>query len=184
MKKATVFAAALALVLSLAACGNKDNNGQTAGGNQTNGTAENGGPANGSSNGSTTNSENGGSVTGGTGSSNGTQSGGTSNGSGVSGSLTEPNGSTGTGTGTGTENGTGTGTGSTTDPAGQSRSRVGSDLRSAADHVGDAVSDMVDSGRNALSRVTSANTTFEQMLDNARVRDTDGVLSDGENSRW
>ena len=63
------------------------------------------------------------------------------------------------------------------------RSRVGGDLRRAADSVGDAVTDLVDDGRNALARSTSA-TTFQRMLDNARVHDTDGVLTDGENSRW
>jgi len=189
MKKATIFAAALALVLSLAACGNRDNGSQTPG-NQTNGsgTTENGSSTSGSStNGNNSSGNNGGSTNGETGSGTGSGStgSGSSNGTGgnVSGSLTDPNAGndigTGTGTGTGTDNSTGAGSAD-----GQSRSRVGSDLRRAADSVGDAVSDMVDGGRNALSRVASADTTFEQMLDNARVHDTDGVLADGENSRW
>ena len=168
MKKAAIFAAALALAMSLTACGNRDNGGQT-NGNQTNGTTQNG--QNSGVNDDVNNS------------------GGSSVGSG--GSMTDPNGVTGngTGTGTGTNSGTGTGTGTNsgtgtgTNSSADSRSRVGSDLRRAADGVGDAVTDLVDDGRNALSRATSA-TTFERMIDNARVHDADGVLTDGENSRW
>ena len=37
-------------------------------------------------------------------------------------------------------------------------------------------------GDNAKSR-SDAN-SFQRMLDNARVHDTDGDLTDGENSRW
>lgn len=99
--------------------------------------------------------------------------------------MTDPNGVTGNGSGmgTGTNSGTSSSTGTGTSSGAESRSRVGSDLRRAADGVGDAVTDLVDDGRNALSRAASA-TTFERMLDNARVHDTDGVLTDGENSRW
>lgn len=64
-----------------------------------------------------------------------------------------------------------------------SRGTVGNDLRRAADDVGGAVTKLADDGRDMLVRDASA-TSFERMLDNARVRDTDGVLTDGENSRW
>ena len=53
----------------------------------------------------------------------------------------------------------------------------------AADDVGDAMTGLADAGRSAVTRGTST-TTFQRMLDNARVHDTDGVLADGENSRW
>lgn len=142
MKKATVFAAALALLLSLAACGNQGSNG-----GQTN-------------NGQTNSGENNGSLT--------DQNGGTNNG--TDGQTTR------SWTGTGSYNG---GAGSQTG----TRGTVGNDLRRAADGVGRAVEDAVDDGRDMLSRTASA-TTFERMLDNARVHDTDGVLTDGENSRW
>ena len=49
--------------------------------------------------------------------------------------------------------------------------------------MGDAVTSMVDEGRSAVARGTRT-TTFQRMLDNARVHDVDGVLTDGENSRW
>lgn len=162
MKKAAVLAAALALVMSLAACGNRDDGNQN--NNQPNtGTMDNNG---GSSNGTTNGTGNG--TTNGTG--DGTISG-------NNGSLTDP-----------AQNGTSSdpslgGTGSGSNTSMQSRSRVGNDLRRAADGVGDVVSDLVDDGRDALSRAASA-TTFERMLDNARVHDTDGVLTDGENSHW
>ena len=82
---------------------------------------------------------------------------------------------------TGSGNDTGTGADNAGTPAG--RSRVGDDLRRAADNVGDAVTGMVDEGRSAVARGTRT-TTFQRMLDNARVHDVDGVLTDGENSRW
>ena len=92
------------------------------------------------------------------------------------------NGSTnGSGAANGSANNGGTVSGS--DSSSTARSRVGDDLRRAADDVGDAVTGMVDDGRDALTRTTNT-TTFQRMLDNARVHDTDGVLSDGENSRW
>ena len=158
MKKAAVLAAALALVMSLAACGNRDDGNQN--NNQPNtGTMDNnGGSSNGTTNGTT----------------NGTGDGAISD---NNGSLTDP-----------AQNGTSSdpslgSTGSGSNTSMQSRSRVGNDLRRAADGVGDVVSDLVDDGRDALSRAASA-TTFERMLDNARVHDTDGVLTDGENSHW
>ena len=58
------------------------------------------------------------------------------------------------------------------------RSTVGNDLRRAVDDVGDAARDLVDDGRDTLYDAThSANpTSFQQMLDNARVHDMDGIL--------
>lgn len=148
MKKATVFAAALALLLSLAACGNQGSNG-----GQTN-------------NGQTNSGENNGSLT--------DQNGGTNNG--TDGQTTR------SWTGGGTDGQT-TRSWSGTDSQTGTRGTAGNDLRRAADGVGRAVEDAVDDGRDMLSRTASA-TTFERMLDNARVHDTDGVLTDGENSRW
>lgn len=160
MKKAAILAAALAMVLTLAACGNRDDNNSNNQPNDNNTVTDNGGvngsndpygPGNGTTtgNGATTGND---PITG-------------SNGSTGSGSLTGDNGVTGS-----NDNST-------------SRSRVGSDLRRAADDVGDAVTGMVDGTRNAVTRGTST-TTFQRMLDNARVHDVDGVLTDGENSRW
>lgn len=60
---------------------------------------------------------------------------------------------------------------------------VGSSLRRAADSAGNAATELADDGRDMAVRGASA-TSFERMLDNARVHDTDGVLADGENSRW
>ena len=163
MRKATVFAAALALVLSLAACGNQDNNGGQAGN------------PNGTNNGQTNSGQTG----------NGAED--------NNGSLTDQNGGAGmdgqttrswtggsAGTGTGDDSQTRSWTGGANSGA---RSTVGNDLQRAADGVGNAVEDAMDDGRDMLSRTASA-TTFERMLDNARVHDTDGVLTDGENSRW
>ena len=159
MKKATVFAAALALLLSLAACGNQDNNaGQTGGSTGANsGQANNGTGENGGIDGNDTRNN---------------------------GSLTAPNNNTGTNYSVNNNAGTAT-NGQTTGARSWTGtdSRVGNDLRRAADGVGNAVTDLADDGRELMSR-TASTTTFERMLDNARVHDTDGVLSDGENSRW
>ncbi|MDE7219755.1 MAG: hypothetical protein K2O45_09065 [Oscillospiraceae bacterium] len=171
MKKAALVAAALAMVLSLAACGNRDNRTPNDPANG-NGTTENNGT--GMNNGS--NSNNGMNDNGITGSGTGTSAG-----SGTGSSIGTGSGAaSGTGTGTGTNAGTSTGTNSNTSPSG---SGVGDDLRRAADDVGDAVTGLVDDGRSAVARGTST-TTFQRMLDNARVHDVDGVLADGENSRW
>ena len=180
MKKAALVAAALAMVLSLAACGNKDNNtvNDPAGGNgttQNNGTGTNGG-TNANDNGTANNN---GSSTGsgmGTGNDVGT---GTGAGTGTAAGNTAGTGNgAGTGTGTGTTAGAGTGNNTAT-----SRSTVGNDLRRGLDDVGDAVTGLVEDGRSAVARGTST-TSFQRMLDNARVHDVDGVLTDGENSRW
>ena len=40
------------------------------------------------------------------------------------------------------------------------------------------------SGNSAKSRSKSGGDTFQHMLDNARVHDSDGDLTDGENRRW
>ncbi|MBD5150095.1 MAG: hypothetical protein HDT18_06920 [Oscillibacter sp.] len=186
MKKAALVAAALAMVLSLAACGNKDNNmvNDPANGN---GTTQNGGTGTNSGTNANDNgtANNNGSSTGsglGTGSDVGT---GTGAGTGTaSGNNAGTNNGTGTGTGTGTTAGSGTGAaaGAGNNTA-TSRSAVGNDLRRAADNVGDAVTGLVEDGRSAVARGTST-TSFQRMLDNARVHDVDGVLTDGENSRW
>lgn len=186
MKKAALVAAALAMVLSLAACGNKDNNTPD---NQTGGNSavQNGGT--GSNSGAGVNGGANDNAPGGTGAGTGNDSGaglGTGTGSGIGTDTGIGNGvgtgtDTGVGTGTGTDTGAGTDTGTGTD-AGTGRSRMGNDLRRAADSVGNAVTGMADEGR-AAARGASA-TTFQRMLDNARVHDVDGVLTDGENSRW
>ena len=141
MKRAAIFAMAAAMILSLAACGNRDNKNQ--------GTANNGSANSGMTNGSGTNN-------------NGTTNNGTTN-----------NGTTNNGT---TNSGT-------TNNGGSGRS-VGNDLGRAADGVGDAVEDLWDDGRRAVDDLTHSTSSFQRMLDNARVHDTDGVLTDGENSRW
>ena len=64
-----------------------------------------------------------------------------------------------------------------TDRSGNS---VGCYMRRAADDVGDAVDDLLGNGENA----TANRTSFQRMLDNARVHDADGILTDGENSQW
>ena len=77
-------------------------------------------------------------------------------------------------------------------------------VEDAVDDVGDAVGDLIGGnngssnggmngggandapvGNNATGNATGANaTSFQQMISNARVHDTDGVLTDGENSHW
>ena len=183
MKKAALVAAALAMVLSLAACGNKDNNtvNDPAGGS---GTTQNGGTGTNSGTNANDNgtASNNGSSTGsgmGTGSDVGT---GPGAGTGTAGNTTGTVDGAGTGTGTTAGAGTGTAAGAGNNTA-TSRSTVGNDLRRAADNVGDAVTGLVEDGRSAVARGTST-TSFQRMLDNARVHDMDGVLTDGENSRW
>ncbi len=179
MKKAALIAAALAMVLSLAACGNRDDNTND---NPSNGTTQNGGSTtDGNTNGTTGPS---GPNTGNSGVGADPGAGGSMGNGADSGLGTGADSGLGTGTGTGTGSSGSVGGSTGTDAGGSmSRSRVGNDLRRAADNVGDAVTGLVDDGRDALTRSTSA-TTFERMLDNARVHDMDGVLADGENSRW
>lgn len=167
MKKAALIAAALAMVLTLAACGNRDNNDSN---NQ---------PNNNTTQGDTgTNQNNSGTANHDPNSVNNGSSSMTNNGTGST-TNSGTNSSIGNGAGSSVNNSTGD---SVTGARSMGRSTVGNDLRRAADDVGDAVTDMVDGGRDALTRTTST-TTFQQMLDNARVHDTDGVLADGENSR-
>lgn len=181
MKKTALIAAALTMVLTLAACGNRDNDSNNQPNNQTgsNGTTQAGGTQ--GDNSTTPNDQNGSGLTGGGSVNNGsTTNGGASTGSGsiTGGGTTTGNDSM---TGGGTTNGT-TGGSSTAGSSTNGRS-VGNDLRRAADDVGDAVTGMVEGGRDALTHTTST-TSFQRMLDNARVHDTDGILTDGENSRW
>ena len=77
----------------------------------------------------------------------------------------------------GSNNNAGLNGNNSTDRSGNS---VGGDMRRAADDVGDAVDDLLGNGENA----TANRTSFQRMLDNARVHDADGILTDGENSQW
>ena len=193
MKKTALIAAALTMVLTLAACGNRDNDSNNQPNNQTgsNGTTQAGGTQ--GDNSTTPNDQNGSGLTGGGSVNNGsTTNGGASTGSGsiTGGGTTTGSGSiTGGGTTTGNDSMTGGGTtngttgGSSTAGSSTNGRSVGNDLRRAADDVGDAVTGMVEGGRDALTH-TASTTSFQRMLDNARVHDTDGILTDGENSRW
>lgn len=162
MKRAAIFAMAAAMVLSLAACGNRDNKNQ--------GTANNAGTNSGMTNGSGTN--NSGTTNNGTTNNKGTNNSGTAN----NGGLTGSNSMTG-------NSGSSLNNSSTANNSGSGRS-VGNDLGRAADGVGDAVEDLWDDGRRAVDDLTHSTSSFQRMLDNAKVHDTDGVLTDGENSRW
>lgn len=144
MKKAAIFAAAAALVLSLAACGgqgDKNQNGAAGGTDPgVNSGDVNGGATNGSTNGAT----------------NGTTNGSTSSDNGVN-----ANGST--------------------------RSSIGSDVRRGLDNMGGAVEDMWDNGRRAVddaARGSAGSTSFQRMLDNARVTDVDGNMDGSASGRW
>lgn len=69
----------------------------------------------------------------------------------------------------------------------QARSSIGSDVRRGLDDVGDAVEDMWDGGRRAVddvTRGTAGATSFQQMLDNARVTDVDGNMDGSASGRW
>lgn len=131
MKKTAVFAAAAALVLSLAACGgqgDKNQNGAAGGADQ----GVNGGVTNGS-----TSSDN--------------------------------------------------GVNANDSARSNTRSSVGSDVRRGLDDVGDAVEDMWDGGRRAVddaARGMAGSTTFQRMLDNARVTDVDGNMDGSASGRW
>ena len=155
-KRAAIFVTAAALVLSLAACGDQGSgtNDNAGAGGNTTGTHDNGSPGGSSGQSGSTND-------------NGTtNNGGVTNNSGIGGGATG-----------GTTGNSGT-TGGTT----RERGTLGSGIRDAADDVGRAVDDLVDdvTGQRRADTMTS----FEKMLDNARVHDVDGVLTDGENARW
>lgn len=69
----------------------------------------------------------------------------------------------------------------------QARSSIGSDVRRGLDNVGDAVEDMWDGGRRAVddvTRGTAGATSFQRMLDNARVTDVDGNMDGSASGRW
>lgn len=141
MKKAAIFALAATFILSLAACGSRDNGNQSA---NNSGTNQN--------------------TTGDRDPNSGTTGGGITNGSTSSDNGTDANRSAGNGN------------------SAQSRSSVGNDVRRGLDDVGDAVEDMWDDGRNAVDdavRGTANNTSFQRMLDNARVFDVDGMMDGG-----
>lgn len=132
-KRGMILIAAMALVLLLAACGDRDNknNGNTAG----NGVTDNNGTANN-----------------GTANNNGvTNNDGTANGSG----MTDSNGITG---------------------------NDGRDDSLMDEITGNNGTDS-SAGNNSRARQADTN-SFQRMLDNARVHDTDGDLTDGENSSW
>ena len=74
-------------------------------------------------------------------------------------------------------------------------STIGDDLEDAVDDVGDAVGDIFDDTPDPditpdstvpdnTAPDPAGATGFRRMLDNARVHDADGVLTDGENSKW
>lgn len=163
MKKAAIFAAAIALVLSLAACGNRDgkNDGSNSNTGGTNNNSTLGTAGNNGSTGSGGVTNNGGGTAGdsglGTGSNSGT---GTTDNTRMGGNATRSAGS------------------NTANNAGRS---IGGDVRGAVDDMGHAVDDLLDIGNNSRA---AGMTSFERMLENARVHDVDGVLTDGENTRW
>ena len=61
------------------------------------------------------------------------------------------------------------------------------DAMDTMDDVGDAVEDMWDGGRRAVddvTRGTAGATSFQRMLDNARVTDVDGNMDGSASGRW
>lgn len=153
MKKAVIFAMAAALTLSLAACGNRDNKNANNSGSTNKDQVENGGANN---NGTGSNSGNG-ITNGSTSSDNGTTA---NNNDGATGN----NGSAGSG-GMGSNAGTGN--------SSNAGSSIGNDVRRGLDDVGDAIGDVLDGGRAAVNDAART-TSFQQMLDSARVYDVDG----------
>ena len=162
MKHLALFALTAAMLFSLAACGCQasDTRPGTNGGTTNSGTSNNSGTTN-----------NGGTANNGSGANNGTAN-------------NRP--------------------GTATRPGNNS---IGDDLEDAVDDVGDAVGDMFDgedstggsmnggaanngtanngTANNSTAADDAANPTgFQRMLDNARVHDVDGILTDGENSQW
>ena len=155
MKRLAMMIAAFALIMSLAACGCTDKNASNAG-THGNGTTQNGGS------GTTQNS----------GSQNTNRPGTNNNANNGSNIIGENDMSGGV-----TNNG-----------------GIGNNIENAVDDMGDAVGDLFDgnhtqnntaNNNHANNTTNTANPTrFQQMISNARVHDTDGVLTDGENSRW
>ena len=156
MKHLTLLLAAALLVFNLTACGcSAKDSGSTTTGQETTGTTEDStSPNTGTSNGES------GAGTGsssGSGSTSGSNSGGSQNGS--SGGSGEAGSNTG-----GTANSDGTG--------------------SLLEDAGDALKDGANDVKDALDGSSKAGgVSFRQMVRNARVHDTDGDLTDGENSR-
>ena len=125
----------------------------------------------------------------------GTNGGTTNSGTSNNGGTANNSGTGNNGTGSGANNGTANNRpGTATRPGGNS---IGDDLEDAVDDVGDAVGDMFDgedgiggsmnggAANNGTATDDAVNPTgFQRMLDNARVHDVDGILTDGENSRW
>lgn len=138
MKRASILAVVLALALSLAACGTRDN------GSTSNGIA---------------------------GTAGSTQDG--AGGSGIAG--TDGNGTNGE-----------SAAGRSTSSAARGNDTLGDDLADGARGVVRDVERGVDDLLDTAPRTTTGakTTSFQRMLDNARVHDMDGVLTDGENSRW
>ena len=157
MKKAVIFFAAAVLVLALAACGNRDNKN----GNDNTGVTTNGGQNSGSG----TNSGSG---------ANG--SAGTNSGSGFNGNAganmgtAGNNGSAGSG-GVSNRGNSGLNGNNSTDGSGDNS--LANDARRAMDDVGGAVDDLLGTGENG----TAGRTSFQRMLDNAKVHDADGILT-------
>ena len=52
---------------------------------------------------------------------------------------------------------------------------MGNDVRRGLDDVGDAVGDLWEDGKDAVRDMTRT-TSFQQMLDSARVQDVDGMM--------
>lgn len=166
MKRFAMLIAVLALVMSLAACGCTDKNAPNSG------TTQNGG------------------------SSGTTQNGGNSGNHGSS--ITGQPGMNGSGNGMTGNNGNAMNGGGMNN--GTNGGGIIGGMEDAVDNVGDAVDDLIGgnnggmnnsgvnnapAGNHTTGNNTGANaTSFQQMISNARVHDTDGVLTDGENSHW
>lgn len=59
---------------------------------------------------------------------------------------------------------------------------MGDDVRRGLNDVGDAVEDMWEDGKDAVRDMTRT-TSFQQMLDSARVQDVDGMMDGGSAGR-
>ena len=92
------------------------------------------------------------------------------------------NGESGAGTGGGSSNGSGGSQNGSTNGNGTTVSNAGDTL---LDDAQNAVNDGLNDAKDALDNATAkaGGTSFRQMMRNGRVHDTDGDLTDGENSR-
>ena len=172
MKRLAMMVAVLALVMSLAACGCTDKSATNNGTTGNSGTTQNGGgttPGNGQT------GNNGSSITGQPGM-NGGGNGMNSAGNGMNNSIFD-------------------------DVPPSNNGGIMGDVEDTVDNVGDAVDDLIggnNTGNNhggatnngAANNAPAGNgtnatpTNFQKMISNARVHDTDGVLTDDENSHW